>query len=101
MKKLTILLFSIFISLNSYGESSTKYTYYGNGQKESVTLEFIANGNEYSEVTYWYKNGQILLEESRKDGEYHGSPAFTYWNKYNQITIQADYIDGVCISGDC
>ena len=99
MKKLTILLFSIFISLNSYGE--TKYTYYGNGQKESVTVEYIANGNEYSEVTYWYENGQILLREYRKDGEYHGKPAFTFWNKYGQITIQANYIDGVCISGDC
>ncbi len=45
MKKLLILLFSILISFNSYGETET----------------------------YYYENGQIESEANYKDGKYDGT----------------------------
>ena len=59
MKKLLILLFSILISFNSYGETESEY--YSNGQIKSEK-------NKNGKWTWWDKNGQIKSEAIFKDG---------------------------------
>ena len=71
MKKLLILLFSILISFNSYGETETDY----------------------------YSNGQIESEKNYKDGEFDGK--WTEWDENGQIKSEKNYKVGVCVSGDC
>ena len=71
MKKLLILLFSILISLNSYGETETDY----------------------------YENGQIRFEKNYKDGKADGK--WTYWHENGQIEEEGNWKDGECVSGDC
>ena len=68
MKKLLILLFSLLISFNSYGETS--YSYYENGQIESEVN--YKDGILDGKTTYWRKNGQIDFEEYYKDGKKDG-----------------------------
>jgi len=64
MKKLLILLFSILISFNSYGETETDY--YENGQ---IKLERnYKNGKLDGKVTEWHWNGQKKAEFNYKDG---------------------------------
>ena len=53
MKKLLLLLVSILISFNSYGE--TKSYYYSNGQIESEIN--YKDGKEDGKTTYW--NGEM------------------------------------------
>jgi antitoxin component YwqK of YwqJK toxin-antitoxin module len=55
VKKLLILLFSILISFNSYGE--TKYSYYENGQMEYE--ENYKDDKLDGKLTSWYASGQI------------------------------------------
>ena len=62
MKKLLILLFSILLSFNSYGETETDY--YENGQKESEGN--YKDGKAYGKWTWWHKNGQIGSEGNYK-----------------------------------
>ena len=71
MKKLLILLFSILISFNSYGETETDY----------------------------YENGQIKIERNYKDDKLDGK--WTYWHENGQIKSEKNYKVGMCISGDC
>ena len=71
MKNLLILLFSILISFNSYGETETDY----------------------------YENGQIESEANYKDGILDGK--VTYWYENGQIKSEAIYKDGVCVRGNC
>ena len=71
MKKLLILLFSILISFNSYGETKS----------------------------YYYSNGQIESEGNYKDDKKDGN--WTYWRNNGQIKSEATYKDGECVSGDC
>ena len=119
MKKLLILLFSILISFNSWGE--TKYYYYENGQIKSE--EIYKDGKKDGKVTYWDENGQIETEEiykndkkvSRTIYKYHDNGQIklelnwkdskivksTNWYKNGQIELEMNYKDGVCISGDC
>ena len=68
MKKLLILLFSILISFNSYGE--TQQDYYSNGQIKSETN--YKDGNSDGKWTYWYKSGKKKLETNYKDDKKHG-----------------------------
>ena len=67
MKKLLILLFSILISFNSYGETET----------------------------YYYENGQIESEANYKDGKYDGKWTLWYANGYKKW--EGNYKDGVLI----
>ena len=53
MKKLLILLFSILISFNSYGDSSDK----------TICVETD------NQIICKYENGQIKSEENYKDGK--------------------------------
>ena len=86
MKKLLILLFSILISFNSYGETETYY--YENGQIEAEAN--YKDGILDGKTTYWHKNGQIDFEENYKDGKEDGR--WTTWHENGQIMIEANYI---------
>ena len=108
MKKLTILLFSILISFNSYGGTSDKTVCvetdaqirmceYENGQIESKGK--VKDGKKDGKWTWWYENGQIKSEEHYKDGRRDGK--WTHWHKNGRIEIERNYKDGKCISGDC
>ena len=119
MKKLFILLFSILISFNSYGE--TESDYYSNGQiKTEATYKdgkldgkshmWHENGQKWEEGNYkddkedgkwtgWYANGQKLYEGNFKDGEYDG--IWTEWDENGHIKAKATFLNGRCISGDC
>ena len=95
MKKLLILLFSILISFNSYGE--TESDYYSNGQ---IKLERnYKDGREDGKWTWRYKNDQLLSKGNYKDGFYDGK--WTTWYENGQIKSERNYKDGVCVSGDC
>ena len=92
MKKLLILLFSILISFNSYGETETDY--YENGQ-----IKIEANYKDEKKDgkwTSWYENGQIKLERNYKDDHIDGK--WTEWDENGQIKSEAIYKDGVCIN---
>ena len=86
MKKLLILIFSILISFNSYGE--TKTDYYENGQIMSE-----ADLSDDGTHTSWYKGGQIEEETNYKDGKYDGKWALWYANGYKKW--EGNYKDGV------
>ena len=85
MKKLLILLFSILISFNSYGE--TKYLYYSNGQIKSEInyKDDRLNGKR----TDWYENGQKFGETNYKDGKRDGK--WTEWYESGQISSGTTY----------
>ena len=74
MKKLLILLFSILISFNSYGETETYY--YENGQIESEAN--YKDGILDGKTTYWHKNGQIKAELN----VHHGSNVTSKYRKW-------------------
>ena len=115
MKKLIIILFSIFISINSYGgifdeticfetdgqnivflpNDTDAYTgkylcKYGNGQKEKEGK--YKNGRLVGKRTFWHENGQIMREENYKDGKLDGK--WTEWNKNGQKVRQKNYKNG-------
>ena len=115
MKKLTIFLFSIFISINSYGgifsetvcfETSGQnivflpndtYPYsgkylckYDNGQKEKEGG--YKDGRLIGKLTVWYENGQIESEANYKNGKLDGKS--TWWNKKGQKVKQKNYKNG-------
>ena len=74
MKKLLILLFSLLISINSYGETETDY--YENGQ--IMTEENYKDGNLDGIYNFWYENGQKKIEAYFKDGKH---TKWTEWHK--------------------
>ena len=93
MKKLLILLFSILISFNSYGDSSD----------ETICVENAGyiNGiiylpNETKPFTgknlCKYENGQIRLEGNYKDGKHDGK--FSSWHENTQKWEEGNYKDG-------
>ena len=115
MKKLITLLFSIFISINSYGgifietvcfeteeqnivflpNDTDPYTgkylcKYDNGQKEREGR--YKNGKLIGKWTVWYENGQIMREENYKDGKLDGKQ--TKWSKGGQKVSQKNYKNG-------
>ena len=68
MKKLLILLFSILISLNSFGE--TKEHYYSNGQ--IWWQSNYKDGKLDGKRTWWYKSGKIEEETNYKNDKKNG-----------------------------
>ena len=115
MKKLIILLFSIFISMKSYGglfneticfktdglnivflpNDTNPYTgkylcKYENGQKEKEGR--YINGRLIGKWTVWYENGQKESEINYKDGKLDGK--WISWNKRGQKVRQKNYKDG-------
>jgi len=75
MKKLLILLFSILIAFNSYGESE------GN----------IKDGKRDGTWTWWHENGQIQQEGNYKDDKKDGT--WTYWDKNGLKSSEGNYKD--------
>jgi len=115
MKKLIILLSSIFISINSYGgifsetvcfETSGQsivflpndiYPYsgqylckYDNGQKEKEGG--YKDGKLIGKWTFWYESGQKESEVNYKNGKLDGKS--TWWNKKGQKVKQKNYTNG-------
>ena len=115
MKKLIILLFSIFISINSYGgvfyetvcfETSGQnivflpndtYPYsgkylckYDNGQKEKEGR--YKDGRLFGKWTVWHETGQKESEANYKNGKLDGKS--TWWNKKDQKVKQKNYKNG-------
>ena len=122
MKKLIILLFSIFISMKSYGgvfneticfetdeqnivflpNQTDPYTgkylcKYNNGQKEREGR--YKDGRLIGKWTSWYDTGQTKNEINYKNGKLDGK--WTLWNKNGQKVKQKNYkngkLDGILI----
>ena len=122
MKKLIIILFFIFISVNSYSgvfneticfetdeqnivflpSETNPYTdtylcKYENGQKEREGR--YKNGRLIGKWTVWYENGQKESEINYKDGKLDGK--WTLWNKNGHKIKQKNYkngkLDGILI----
>ena len=115
MKKLIIILFSIFISINSYGgifseticfetdgqnivflpNDINPYTgkylcNYDNGQKEKEGN--YEDGKLNGKWTIWYESGQKESEVNYKNGKLDGKS--TWWNKNGQTVRQKNYKNG-------
>ena len=115
MKKLIIFLFSVLISINSYGgifsetvcfETSGQnivflpndtYPYsgkylckYNNGQKEKEGK--YKDGRLIGKWTVWYGNGKKWHEGNYKDGKRDGQ--WIWWNQNGQKVRQKNYKDG-------
>ena len=115
MKKLIILLFSIFISMKSYGgifkettcfetdgqnivyltNETIPYTgnylcKYDNGQKEKAGT--YKDGRLIGKWNAWYNDGQKWYEGNYKDGKLDGK--WIWWNKNGQKVRQKNYKDG-------
>ena len=115
MKKLIILLFSIFISMKSYGgifnettcfetdgknivfllNETNPYTgkylcKYDNGQKEREGR--YKDGKLIGKLTVWFENGQKESEANYKNGKLDGKS--TWWNKKGQKIRQKNYKNG-------
>jgi antitoxin component YwqK of YwqJK toxin-antitoxin module len=116
MKKLIILPFSIFISINSYSgiffeenicfetdwhnivflpNETNPYTgeylcKYENGKKEKEGR--YIDGKLIGKLTIWYESGQKKSEANYKNGKLDGKS--TWWNKRGQKIMQKEYISG-------
>ena len=90
MKKLLILLFSILISFNSYGE--TESDYYINGPIK--TEKNYKDGKRDGKWTEWYENGQIKEVENYKDGDQDGKWIVWYKNgqKWEVHQMRVDWL---------
>ena len=85
MKKLLILIFSILISFNSYGETETDY--YENGQ---IKIEAnFKDDKADGKGTKWHKNGQKKQEINYKDGKKDGK--WTEWDEDGNITFETNF----------
>ena len=116
MKKLIILLFSLFISINSYGgllkegicfetdgqnivfltNETDAYTgtylcKYKNGQKEKEGR--YQDGKLIDKWTIWYESGQKKSEENYKNGKLDGK--LIEWFQFNgEIKREENYKNG-------
>ena len=116
MKKLTILIFSLIISINSYSglfieknncfeidrqnivflpNETNPYTgiylcKFDNGQKEQEGR--YKDGILIGKWTVWYESGQKKSEENYKNGKLDGKS--TWWNKRGQKIRQTEYKSG-------
>jgi len=115
MKKLIILLFSVFISMKSYSgvfneticfetdgqnivfllNETNPYTgkylcKYDNGQKENEGR--YKDGRLTGKWTFWYESGQKESEANYKNGKLDGKS--TWWNKNGQKVRQKNYKKG-------
>ena len=97
MKKLLLLLFSLLISFNSYGE--IKYDYHSNGQTKSYAN--YKDGKLDGKWIAWHSNGQKSEEGNYKDDKKGGNGGFddrdgkwNWWHKNGLLWGDANYIDG-------
>ena len=115
MKKLLILLFSVFISMEPYGgvfneticfetdgqnivfllNETKPYTgkylcKYENGQKEKEGRYKV--GRLTGKWIFWYETGQLESEANYKNGKLDGLS--TWWNKKGQKVRQKNYKNG-------
>ena len=122
MKKLIILLFSIFISINSYGgifnetvcfetdgqnivflpNETDPYTgkylcKYDNGQKEKEGS--YKDGKLDGKWTGWYDNGQKGYDVTYKDGKLDG--LWTGWYSDGRRMMEGTWKEGKLISQEC
>ena len=123
MKKLIILLFSIFISINSYGgifsenvcfetdeqnivfipNETNPYTgtylcKYDNGQKEKEGG--YKDGRLIGKWTVWYESGQKKSEVNYKNGKLDGK--LIEWFQFNgQIKREENYKNGKLCINEC
>ena len=91
MKKLIILLFSIFISINSYGGIFKESICF---ETDGQNIVFLPNETDPYTGKYLCKYDKGLKErEGRyKDGKLDGKK--TNWNKNGQIASEKNYKDG-------
>ena len=97
MKKLLVLLFSLLISFNSYGESS------------EITICVKKDAQVINDTVYYpdkttlftgknlckYENGQVEIEGNYKDGLVYGK--FTAWFESGQKALEETWIDRISI----
>ena len=115
MKKLLVLLFSLLISFNSYGNSvclgiegedilgttylkSTNQPFsgkdlcmYENGQK--MLEQYYKDGKMHGKALGWHENGQKMLDGNYVDGKPEGKAEM--WDENGQKLLEAFYIDGM------
>ena len=91
MKKLIILLFSIFISINSYGGIFSETVCF---ETSGQNIVFLPNDTNPYTGTYLckYDNGQKEKEGRYKDGRLIGK--WTVWFKSGQKKSEANYKNG-------
>ena len=91
MKKLIILLFSIFISINSYGGFFNETICF---EIDGQNIVFLPNEADTYTGKYLCKhnNGQKEKEGNYKDGQLDGK--WTWWNKNGQKVRQKNYKNG-------
>ena len=91
MKKLIILLFSIFISINSYGGIFNESICF---ETDGQNIVFLPNETDAYTGKYLckYNNGQKEKEGNYKDGKLDGK--WTWWNKKGQKIKQKNYKNG-------
>ena len=91
MKKLIIILFSIFISINSYGGIFSETICF---ETDGQNIVFLPNDiNPYTgKYLCKYDNGQKEKEGNYKDGKLDGK--WSWWNKKGQKLRQKNYKNG-------
>ena len=91
MKKLIILLFSLFISINSYGGNFKESICF---ETDEQNIVFLPNETDAYTGQYLckYDNGQKEKEGNYKDGKLDGK--WTWWNKNGQKVRQKNYKNG-------
>ena len=91
MKKLIILLFSIFISINSYGGIFTETVCF---ETSSQNIVFLPNDTYPYSGKYLckYDNGQKEKEGGYKDGKLIGK--WTVWYESGEKKLEANYKNG-------
>jgi len=103
MKKLIILLFSIFISINSYSgifneknicfETDGQNIVFLPNETNPYTGEYLCKyENVIGKSTTWYESGQKKSEANYKNGKLDGKS--TWWNKRGQKIRQKEYKSG-------
>jgi len=101
MKKFLILLFSLLLSINAYGE--TKIDYHVNGQTKSTAN--YKDGELDGKWTAWHDNGQKYEEGNYKPDKISGGSyragghddkdgKWNWWYRDGQLWGYANYIDG-------
>ena len=91
MKKLIILLFSIFISMKSYGGIFNETTCFETGEQNIVYL--TNETNPYTgKYLCKYDNGQKEKEWRYKDGRLTGK--WTFWYESGQKESETNYKNG-------
>ena len=92
MKKILILLFSILISFNSYGEIQQEF--HNNGQIKSE-IELYENGEIKSVIQYDYYGQKTREMHLNKNGKLNGK-VILWMDGY--LMYDAIYKDGKCVS---